>query len=174
MTGLSPRVRGNPIVSRSLCGRRRSIPARAGEPSSLSFTASKNEVYPRACGGTHPQPPAPARLGGLSPRVRGNPRPQIHQHRPARSIPARAGEPASQYLTFTRHRVYPRACGGTWALIPYSPRCWGLFPRVRGNPPAASGTVIGMRSIPARAGEPRLREICRWYLRVYPRACGGT
>ena len=50
--GLSPRVRGNPI----LCCRRQyrpgSIPACAGEPGPLYPVCSRMAVYPRVCGGT--------------------------------------------------------------------------------------------------------------------------
>ena len=73
--------------------------------------------------------------------------------------------------------VYPRACGGTVNGFHFDASDPGLSPRVRGNQlhhPSVSGIY---RSIPARAGEPRLRRLRR--LRrllpeVYPRACGGT
>ena len=50
-----------------------------------------SQVYPRAYGGTGPDPHPYTYIDGLSPRVRGNPR---------------TGEPA-------RDEVYPRAYGGT-------------------------------------------------------------
>ena len=92
--GLSPRVRGNLRQRHGRRGRRRSIPARAGEPEALVSNAILSQVYPRACGGTPPGHDdrrglgglSPARAGepssprwspkpgdGLSPRVRGNP-----------------------------------------------------------------------------------------------------
>ena len=50
--GLSPRVRGNlgdvPVAT----DKRRSIPARAGEPYAHGQYECDAEVYPRACGGT--------------------------------------------------------------------------------------------------------------------------
>ena len=73
--------------------RRRSIPARAGEPIVVEHVRSPTEVikvYPRACGGT------------FDSSIKG-------------SIPARAGEPHAPKGE-ARHRriqVYPRACGGT-------------------------------------------------------------
>ena len=174
--GLSPRVRGNPCSTTSDGARaRRSIPARAGEPSPApQYPAQPVRVYPRACGGTPPRTGAQPRVypracggtaprisppcGGLSPRVRGN--------RSSRNP-----------------RVYPRACGGTrlpeYPAQPYkglSPRVRGnrlpgmgdregkgLSPRVRGNPseyPASVRVYAGERdnrSIPARAGEPWVR-----------------
>ena len=50
--GLSPRVRGNPVASRFLSLRVRSIPACAGEPDRWQRYRSENRVYPRVCGGT--------------------------------------------------------------------------------------------------------------------------
>ena len=51
-SGLSPRVRGNPIeiLVSSISGR--SIPACAGEPRVNSSRGCELEVYPRVCGGT--------------------------------------------------------------------------------------------------------------------------
>ena len=53
------------------------------------------EVYPRACGGTPPACPRSPPTTGLSPRVRGNPPRGRHIRFPRGSIPARAGEPAT-------------------------------------------------------------------------------
>ena len=52
--GLSPRVRGNRGGHSSGRGRRRSIPACAGEPLHTSLFVLIREVYPRVCGGTAP------------------------------------------------------------------------------------------------------------------------
>ena len=50
--GLSPRVRGNHCAFSAGHQRHGSIPARAGEPTPTSRTATMWWVYPRACGGT--------------------------------------------------------------------------------------------------------------------------
>ena len=92
-TGLSPRVRGNPISRRWPIFGRRSIPARAGEPSSRKTKATPGTVYPRACGGTSNSLAAARSPWGLSPRVRGNREDaDVVEGKPG-SIPARAGEP---------------------------------------------------------------------------------
>ena len=194
--GLSPRVRGNPaILSAPCCPAMRSIPARAGEPrwhpgregegsrsiparagepaTSAALRASRASVYPRACGGTYPDPAGfrsrsiPARAGepasyrllapprwnhGLSPRVRGN-----RQHD---ALPA-----------MTRRGLSPRVRGNLIRIVMTQSK--GLSPRVRGNlfsarigpfmvyPRACGGTPGGLES--------------RYRLQtVYPRACGGT
>ena len=91
-------------------------------------------------------------------------------------------------------RVYPRVCGG--ATRPFRrarhepglfPRVrgsrvsiratissWGLSPRVRGSPASFAPCGLGVRSIPACAGEPLNAggvETVAW---VYPRVCGGA
>ena len=70
--GLSPRVRGNRVAVRLPCVRLRSIPACAGEPGRKILCGRLCRVYPRVCGGTHPQRHEPGAGYGLSPRVRGN------------------------------------------------------------------------------------------------------
>ena len=52
VTGLSPRVRGNPTLTGELGQQARSIPACAGEPAACSAFCSRRRVYPRVCGGT--------------------------------------------------------------------------------------------------------------------------
>ena len=70
--------------------------------------------------------------------------------------------------------VYPRVCGGTYALRLVALAVSGLSPRVRGNLPRCARAGIGSRSIPACAGEPTTREMLDDMLMVYPRVCGGT
>ena len=50
--GLSPRVRGNPVLYLDTDPPPRSIPACAGEPSGHKQPAAGQWVYPRVCGGT--------------------------------------------------------------------------------------------------------------------------
>ena len=93
VSGLSPRVRGNPAMTACRSASSRSIPACAGEPWCLLLPVFQCGVYPRVCGGTLSLHSSGVRPYGLSPRVRGNrgiPHSQNHQKW---SIPACAGEP---------------------------------------------------------------------------------
>ena len=72
VAGLSPRLRGNPSIPGVPPGRRRSIPAPAGEPCSQSTSGISPGVYPRACGGTSLTNALMTVANGLSPRLRGN------------------------------------------------------------------------------------------------------
>ncbi len=154
--GLSPRVRGNRRDDTRAGKRRGSIPARAGEPIRFAplsrcrgvypracgepgvtrRAAAIFAVYPRACGGTIARRASQVHSDGLSPRVRGNPSSTLWRAPPARSIPARAGEPFPTHEIHPALRVYPRACGGTQTTIAKGLLGRGLSPRVRGNPPS--------------------------------------
>ena len=172
--GLSPRVRGNRAIPGCRAGRRRSIPACAGEPATRRTRAMSRRVYPRVCGGTRIAFVMCHHSGGLSPRVRGNRLEHAGADCDGGSIPACAGEPDLRSAGHSRSMVYPRVCGGTSRVAGHSTCLSGLSPRVRGNHiHFQHGASIG-RSIPACAGEPRRGRygvLHRW---VYPRVCGGT
>ena len=172
--GLSPRVRGNPVmvVLRNATGR--SIPACAGEPRPRAFGCRICEVYPRVCGGTPPALPPVAVQQGLSPRVRGNRYDGFRHHHTRGSIPACAGEPGGLYLAELAEEVYPRVCGGTARRRARVAADGGLSPRVRGNLLRQFWGNLLAGSIPACAGEPISGLSRNTAARVYPRVCGGT
>ena len=152
--GLSPRVRGNQRPAYQRLRNGGSIPARAGEPRRRGLSTGVVPVYPRACGGTIAFDPDTRVLTGL--------------------FPARAGEPQGQVESLPVAGVYPRACGGTGVPVLQSNTAMGLSPRVRGNLADPAVAMRTIRSIPARAGEPRPPTRRCLYATVYPRACGGT
>ena len=174
MDGLSPRVRGNPLSPTQQTWCFRSIPACAGEPQYIRGPQSTSTVYPRVCGGTVRNQIAHECVQGLSPRVRGNPRMGDFIPMPVRSIPACAGEPRKLSSSVKPDQVYPRVCGGTMsegvAVVTYL----GLSPRVRGNQALLQFHSLGLRSIPACAGEPTSSGFSMSSNGVYPRVCGGT
>ena len=153
-TGLSPRVRGNPVGLGALGDVGGSIPACAGEPPHPYRAPSSPRVYPRVCGGTTIRYLRAGLGGGLSPRVRGNPLAQRLVGGGPGSIPACAGEPWARPPDHPHPAVYPRVCGGTSCERTVISGSTGLSPRVRGNRNGqnASGGLPG--SIPACAGEP--------------------
>ena len=174
VTGLSPRVRGNPRSGGRHSNGRGSIPARAGEPGLAFRVLPVSWVYPRACGGTTPNDKPKEPVDGLSPRVRGNPADSSGNTIYVGSIPARAGEPTFDVLQVHWITVYPRACGGTALKNQPHTGTAGLSPRVRGNHERRRAAEDTGGSIPARAGEPGARTARQWLYTVYPRACGGT
>ena len=172
--GLSPRVRGNRHVEVGRLLAPRSIPASAGEPPTRSPISPTERVYPRECGGTVGGERGAVDVGGLSPRVRGNPSTARASTGRARSIPASAGEPTLGKRRAILLRVYPRECGGTGDLALESQELAGLSPRVRGNRSGRAGEPLRRGSIPASAGEPEQAAHDGHVLGVYPRECGGT
>ena len=174
MTGLSPRVRGNPdaeVVGDVLLG---SIPACAGEPDRGIRAPFRRRVYPRVCGGTFDNGYPRYLPEGLSPRVRGNQRRKATQPTRNGSIPACAGEPFWKDNGRGIWMVYPRVCGGTITMTPRYMCSGGLSPRVRGNRLALACATFRLRSIPACAGEPAILIVPFRLHGVYPRVCGGT
>ena len=97
-TGLSPRVRGNPVAADEHLQGTGSIPACAGEPRTGCRCWPNPGVYPRVCGGTTFALYLPPVSEGLSPRVRGNPPLNMGSLPVHGSIPACAGEPSPNAL----------------------------------------------------------------------------
>ena len=106
--------------------------------------------------------------------MRGNLPPPVQQQVLVRSIPASAGQPPSRRPTSIMGEVYPRECGATIVSASQKFFVRGLSPRVRGNPETAQGMAHLPRSIPASAGQPRMRQPDPSLGRVYPRECGAT
>ena len=90
--GLSPRVRGKPVIFDMVSAGWGSIPACAGETRRRIRWVRRVRVYPRVCGGNWPAPPTAAPRRGLSPRVRGKPAANALYAETRGSIPACAGE----------------------------------------------------------------------------------
>ena len=148
--GLSPRGRGNLDLSQLNTSLPGSIPAWAGEPTSV-------QVLPPIVRRSIPAWAGAQNIKGLSPRGRGNAGVESNP----RSIP----------------NVGP--CRPKTDLDGLSPRgrgnrnsaCWTtVYPRVH------QVTYSGSRSIPAWAGEPTVRALHHWHhaISVYPRVGGGT
>ena len=133
MAGPSPRGRGNHRLTINWRIFRGTIPARAGEPGSLSGMSSLLGDHPRAGGGTVGAQQHLRFQGGPSPRGRGN-RPRGSRcRRPPGTIPARAGEP--QYCRAFHQFAgdHPRAGGGTPRKVGQVFPAMGPSPRGRGN-----------------------------------------
>ena len=156
-TGLSPRVRGNPLGRRASRG--------------------KLMVYPRVYGGTgiRPRRSGLSASRGLSPRVRGNLGSSTTAQVRVGSIPACTGEPPPRTHAKPSATVYPRVYGGTIAIPADDGEVRGLSPRVRGNRSSVSWVCSQGWSIPACTGEPtRTGSPRSYWRRVYPRVYGGT
>ena len=172
--GPSPRVRGIRSAEHPAAERRRSIPARAGNPRSVRVTESRAGVHPRACGESGLRGLRRALRRGPSPRVRGILARRAEAERPAGSIPARAGNPPRSSAASSRHGVHPRACGESVDSPLIEIIETGPSPRVRGIPRPGRRSPSSPRSIPARAGNPWSPTSRSTRTTVHPRACGES
>ena len=160
-SGLSPRVRGNPLRNASSIVSGGTIPACAGEPYDETGGVTDVRDYPRVCGGTLEPGFLSAVQLGLSPRVRGNPCVDAGGASGNGTIPACAGEPQVIGDLLEAPGDYPRVCGGTLNERIRDGAGGGLSPRVRGNPPFLDHAVGSGGTIPACAGEPWRRRSYR-------------
>ena len=111
---------------------------------------------------------------GTSPRVWGKPSGTNSRLCRRRYIPACAGEAPRARWRSGAKRVHPRVCGGSATRHPASPGGSGTSPRVRGKRRDALRFQLGVRYIPACAGEASVRRLDIVGLEVHPRVCGGS
>ncbi len=156
-TGLSPLVRGTGLAGCSEGRRAGSIPAGAGDGWSCARSSPRCRVYPRWCGGRWFGGRVLRSVMGLSPLVRGTESPVQPAGSLDGSIPAGAGDGERPPAQKGSGGVYPRWCGGrvrgSRALAKFS----GLSPLVRGTVLDPRMTHAARGSIPAGAGDGRLR-----------------
>ena len=170
--GSSPRRRGTRHTKPPCRGRRRFIPAQAGNTERSQFQGEQEPVHPRA-GGEHVEFPSKISLiVGSSPRRRGTPcrSPRTTEHR--RFIPAQAGNTRSAIRGSEDHPVHPRA-GGEHKMPPAcSAAAFGSSPRRRGTPLLCDDPHTSRRFIPAQAGNTYCGRRLSREPSVHPRAGG--
>ena len=104
----------------------------AGESMNIKAIDRILEVYPRVCGGIRSKSLKCSSAKGPSPRLRGNHGQLSSNDLRSRSIPACAGESASETLNPSPFTAHPRVCGGVPSIIqPFLSD--GVHPRVCGG-----------------------------------------
>ncbi len=171
--GSSPRLRGTQSSPRSNCARDRFIPAPAGDTIMFGPIISSSTVHPRACGGHIAAMKIDVSGCGSSPRLRGTRRRNGAAHRRRRFIPAPAGDTQHPPRHSRPCAVHPRACGGHAVRDDASDGDGGSSPRLRGTLAADEIRPVGVRFIPAPAGDTIGPIVRRRSSAVHPRACGG-
>ena len=170
--GSSPRVRGKLPGFSSFPHARGLIPARAGKTSTPTSKPSAPRAHPRACGENAFFLRGMRRLMGSSPRVRGKPGPEGHEHPASRLIPARAGKTSRPPVVRGTRSAHPRACGENIECRPECAPDDGSSPRVRGKRACRPGGRRRRRLIPARAGKTGSTRTPCCTRTAHPRACG--
>ena len=132
LRGLSPRVRGIRRRATSRCTAPGSIPACTGNPNGHVEAVPQEKVYPRVYGESMTTCCSIRTGTGLSPRVRGIPRPHWPPRSQIGSIPACTGNPAAYRSMRAPAGVYPRVYGESSSPRVGPSSSGGLSPRVRG------------------------------------------
>ena len=152
--GSSPRGRGTPHAGRRRAGRRRFIPARAGNARQAVANRGNPTVHPRA--GGERALPAPNVVGanGSSPRGRGTRRRKRIRRLARRFIPARAGNARRPSPSPCSSSVHPRAGGERSAGSVKFTVAFGSSPRGRGT------LAVGELEDPPNIGVPPTARCC--------------
>ena len=132
-SGSSPRLRGTGPVRQGIEGRRRFIPAPAGNSRRSSRIRASVPVHPRACGEQLTRIVNSRRASGSSPRLRGTVAELVERDVVERFIPAPAGNSGYGPTRASTYPVHPRACGEQPVLSAKKYPVSGSSPRLRGT-----------------------------------------
>ena len=186
-------MRGTQSVGVHGSGRRRFIPACAGNSAALRPQRRSPPVHPRVCGELIITVNDESIGDGSSPRVRGTPTRRERSWLPARFIPACAGNSVVDDDSFTaRDGSSPRVRGTRSILHPHAvsprfiPACAGNSMRSRRSCPSttvhprvcgelARSVILGCSNVgssPRVRGTPHAVNTFRSTTAVHPRVCG--
>ena len=150
--GLSPLARGTRCQSLPTPGRRRFIPAGAGNTGIAAISVRTGPVYPRWRGEHAESMHNFDRENGLSPLARGTQKDIRSPALPNRFIPAGAGNTSRCRSCSGSGPVYPRWRGEHHRYPIVIRPAPGLSPLARGTHRHATDHASGLRFIPAGAG----------------------
>ena len=170
--GSSPRLRGTPYRQSIQESEKGIIPALAGNTMSRCPRFAPLGDHPRACGEHIQYRQSPRRMMGSSPRLRGTPHLAAHRRLNHGIIPALAGNTTWSRCRTAPTRDHPRACGEHQFRDAPLVHTLGSSPRLRGTPTISTRLNIGIRIIPALAGNTTTVTASRPIRWDHPRACG--
>ena len=148
------------------------IPADAGSTASLGLNILDFKDHPRGCGEHPKDPAAEADKYGSSPRMRGAPDLNAHDHASGGIIPADAGSTPVSLTSSGVVQDHPRGCGEHSELALFSALNWGSSPRMRGAQRHCESDQGTDGIIPADAGS-TAGQLVRVLMPVdHPRGCG--
>ena len=172
--GSSPRMRGKLAAGARRRGRRRIIPAHAGQTPAEPWKKPARSDHPRACGANFSAIGFPALTSGSSPRMRGKLGHGQVVSAGKRIIPAHAGQTCSKATNSCARTDHPRACGANLKIGASGSEQDGSSPRMRGKLRGLFVDVAQVRIIPAHAGQTRTRSGDGTLSQDHPRACGAN
>ena len=172
--GSSPRMRGKPIIFPMIFLLSRIIPAHAGQTKATSSRSASSPDHPRACGANWFPPRKRAGSSGSSPRMRGKRWLVRVWGEAERIIPAHAGQTGRESSRRPLRPDHPRACGANMTGRTRTLHVNGSSPRMRGKQGTGWTSRVGLRIIPAHAGQTSTTVRCDPSCADHPRACGAN
>ena len=172
--GSSPRVRGKRVRHARHEGRRRIIPASAGQTGARRRCPLFGADHPRECGANLFHKAGFLAVIGSSPRVRGKPCGRGVRGSGRRIIPASAGQTTEGHSNHAAASDHPRECGANVAAFVHELHGCGSSPRVRGKPLVLIAITLARRIIPASAGQTAGHDDARYSPSDHPRECGAN
>ena len=172
LLGSSPLARGTHVSAGRGADQGRFIPARAGNTRAGCGCWCRGPVHPRSRGEHRRIRPETAMDDGSSPLARGTRARPRAPGRARRFIPARAGNTVGSCGCCTASPVHPRSRGEHGCGRDRSRRRPGSSPLARGTPDRQRADALGVRFIPARAGNTRCATATRPAHPVHPRSRG--
>ena len=168
-----PRSRGEHAVRCCVAvADQRLIPARAGNTNSTLRGCSAVTAHPRSRGEHCQLLPFRSLQVGSSPLARGTPDYGVRENPCARLIPARAGNTHGGLVPGEPVSAHPRSRGEHLRTLFRMELFRGSSPLARGTPVRNLAVFIGVRLIPARAGNTR-KENTKWVATAaHPRSRG--
>ncbi len=170
--GSSPRLRGTPVMVLSKPSMDRIIPAPAGNAAHGQATHSPLPDHPRACGERLRIYRSSIDRYGSSPRLRGTRHAVQEKAQDGRIIPAPAGNASCATSARCNFSDHPRACGERRRMVCLDPMKLGSSPRLRGTRLHVGHRHVGIRIIPAPAGNACFGSSAVRCTPDHPRACG--
>ncbi len=172
--GPSPLTRGSRGRLSSQAGGRGSIPAHAGQPTSVGLAVRISRVHPRSRGAAFVTGFSKTSTSGPSPLTRGSPDRADKSARRQGSIPAHAGQPPRRPRTGGTGGVHPRSRGAASALDCLAVKSKGPSPLTRGSRATHPSHALRHGSIPAHAGQPLPPGAPACSAWVHPRSRGAA
>ena len=170
--GSSPLARGTSQVTHLISLEVRLIPARAGSTKLTPVTPAVSAAHPRSRG-EHPSPGSPEiTIDGSSPLARGTRTALFHPLRPARLIPARAGNTRLRGSGILWRSAHPRSRGEHDVHFALSRSFRGSSPLARGPPSGRSTYPVAPGLIPALAGSTHHQAHQKSQSTAHPRSRG--
>ena len=170
--GSSPHMRGTFVRLQSILQRGRFIPAHAGNIFSRPRATIKVTVHPRTCGEHSTGIPNELPSFGSSPHMRGTSPVGGGREKMRRFIPAHAGNIRRRRRRPRRRSVHPRTCGEHVCVSEDDAHDRGSSPHMRGTWHRGVQQHVGVRFIPAHAGNIGPSAPGSRRTPVHPRTCG--